>query len=40
MNPSMPPSHDAAFPVVFVVISTFVGALAWLCVILNQLTAH
>jgi hypothetical protein len=40
MNPSTPPASDSAFPVAFVVMSTFIGALVWLCVILNSLTAY
>jgi hypothetical protein len=38
MNHSSPPADDSAFPVVFVVMSTFIGVLVWLCVMLNSLS--
>ena len=37
MNPSNPSASDSAFPVVFVVLSTFIGALVWLCVMLTSI---
>ena len=40
MNPSNVPASDSAFPVLFVVMSTFIGALVWLCVILNQMPQY
>lgn len=40
MNPSNPSASDSAFPVVFVVLSTFIGALVWLCVVLGNLMPY
>ena len=40
MNSSNPPASDSAFPVVFVMLSTFIGALVWLCVMLANLTQY
>lgn len=37
MNHSNAPANDSGFPVVFVLLSTFVGVLIWLCVLLNSL---
>ena len=34
MNHDIPPTSDSAFPAIFVVASTFIGALVWLCVML------
>jgi len=35
MNSSHTPADDSAFPAVFVVMSTFIGALVWFCVLVN-----
>jgi hypothetical protein len=40
MNPSNLPANDSAFPAVFVVLSTFIGALVWLCTMLSSLQPH
>ena len=40
MNPSKPEIGDSAFPAVFVVLSTFIGVLVWLCVMLAGMPAH
>ena len=40
MNPSNPPAGDSAFPAIFVVLSTFIGVLIWLCALLGSLTPH
>jgi hypothetical protein len=37
MDHSNPPSNESAFPAMFVVLSTFIGALIWLCVLLASL---
>ncbi len=37
MNQSNSPADDGAFPAVFIVLSTFLGALVWLCVMLGSL---
>ena len=37
MNSTNAPANDSAFPAGFVVLSTFIGALIWLCVMLGQL---
>ena len=37
MNHSNAPADDSGFPALFVVLSTFVGVLIWLCVMLNSL---
>jgi hypothetical protein len=37
MNSTNPQADDSAFPAVFVVVSTFIGALVWLCVMLAGL---
>lgn len=39
MNQSNATANDDAFPALFVVLSTFLGGLIWLCVMLNSL-AH
>lgn len=39
MNPTNSPAGDSAFPAVFVVLSTFIGALLWLCIMLGSLTS-
>ncbi len=36
MNQSNVSTDDSAFPAMFVVLSTFIGALIWLCVMLGQ----
>ncbi len=36
MNHSNTSTGDSAFPAMFVVMSTFIGALIWLCVMLGQ----
>lgn len=40
MNSSKVPTEDSAFPAVFIVLSTFIGVLIWLCVMLTQLGQH
>jgi hypothetical protein len=40
MNSSNPQAGDSAFPAAFVVVSTFIGALVWLCVMLAGLPAY
>jgi hypothetical protein len=40
MNPSNLPANDSAFPAVFVVLSTFIGALVWLCTMLGSLPQY
>jgi hypothetical protein len=40
MNHSDAPASDSGFPVLFVVLSTCVGGLIWLCVMLNSLTQY
>ena len=40
MNPSNPAANDSAFPAVFVVLSTFIGVLVWLCVMLASLPRY
>ena len=40
MNPSNPSVSDSAFPVVFVMLSTFIGALVWLCVMLGSVSPY
>jgi hypothetical protein len=40
MNQSSPPASDSAFPAVFVVLTTFIGALAWLCAMLGSLNQY
>jgi hypothetical protein len=37
MDHSNPPSNESAFPAMFVVLSTFIGVLIWLCVMLASL---
>lgn len=37
MNHSYSSDDDSAFPAVFVVVSTFIGALVWLCVMLASM---
>ena len=37
MNHSNDTASDSGFPALFVVLSTFVGVLVWLCVMLNSL---
>jgi hypothetical protein len=37
MNPSNIPADDSAFPAVFVMMSTFIGALTWFCILLNNM---
>jgi hypothetical protein len=37
MNSSNSPANDSAFPAGFVILSTFIGALVWLCVMLASL---
>jgi hypothetical protein len=37
MDHSTPPANESAFPAMFVVLSTFIGALIWLCVLLANL---
>jgi hypothetical protein len=39
MNHSTDTADDSGFPALFVVLSTFVGVLLWLCVMLNSM-AH
>jgi len=36
MDSSNNPANDSAFPAVFVVASTFIGALVWLCMMLGS----
>jgi hypothetical protein len=40
MNSSNAPASDSAFPAMFVVLSTFIGALVWLCVMLSRLPQY
>lgn len=40
MNSSTPPAGDSAFPAVFVVLSTFIGVLVWLCTMLASLPQY
>jgi hypothetical protein len=40
MNSSNTPADDGAFPAVFVVLSTFIGALVWLCAMLSSLPQY
>ena len=40
MDYSKPNASDSAFPVVFVVLSTFIGALVWLFAMLGSLTQY
>jgi hypothetical protein len=40
MNQSNAPADDGEFPALFVVLSTFLGGLIWLCVMLNSLTPN
>lgn len=35
-----PSTDDSAFPAMLVVMSTFIGALVWLCAILNQMQQY
>jgi hypothetical protein len=37
MNHSPDTASDSGFPALFVVLSTFVGVLLWLCVMLNSM---
>jgi len=37
MNYSNAPVEDSAFPAFFVIVSTFIGALVWFCVLVNSL---
>jgi hypothetical protein len=37
MNHSNAPVEDSAFPAFFVIISTFIGALIWMVVLVNSL---
>lgn len=39
MNHDIPPATDSAFPATFIVLTTFIGALAWICVMLASV-AH
>lgn len=36
MNQNPISTEDSAFPAMFVVLSSFIGALVWLCVMLGQ----
>jgi hypothetical protein len=40
MNSSNPQTDDSTFPAAFVVVSTFIGALVWLCVMLAGLPQY
>ena len=40
MDHSNAPANDGAFPALFVVLSTFLGGVIWLCVMLNSVTPH
>jgi hypothetical protein len=40
MNHSNTPVEDGSFPLLFVLLSTFVGVLIWLYVMLNSLPPH
>ena len=40
MNPSNPYAGDSAFPALFVVLSTFIGALLWLWLMLQSLPPY
>jgi hypothetical protein len=40
MNVSNSQADDSAFPAVFVVLSTFIGVLVWLCVMLGSLPQY
>jgi hypothetical protein len=40
MDHSNPPSNESAFPALFVVASTFIGVLIWLCVMLASLPRY
>jgi hypothetical protein len=40
MDHTNPPADDSAFPAIFVVASTFIGALVWLCVMLAGLPQY
>jgi hypothetical protein len=37
MNHSNAPADDSAFPALFVILSTFIGALVWLIVMVKSL---
>ena len=38
MNTTKSPASDSVFPAFFFVLSTFIGALVWLCIMLGSLT--
>ena len=40
MNSTNASANDSSFPGVFVVVSAFIGALTWLCVMLSRLQVH
>jgi hypothetical protein len=40
MDHSKPNASDSAFPVVFVVLSTFIGIVVWLFAMLNSLSQY
>jgi uncharacterized Tic20 family protein len=40
MDHSNPPSNESVFPAMFVVLSTFIGVLIWLCVMLGSLPQY
>jgi hypothetical protein len=40
MNHSNSPANESAFPAMFVVLSTFIGVLIWLCVLLASLPQY
>jgi hypothetical protein len=40
MDHSNPPANESVFPAVFVVVSTLIGALVWLCAVLASLPQY
>ena len=40
MNHSNPPANDSSFPAMFVLLSTFIGVLIWLRVLLASLPQY
>ena len=40
MNQSNASTDESAFPAMFVVLSTFIGALVWLCTMLRSLPQY
>ncbi len=40
MNTSNAPVDDSAFPAIFVVVSTFISVLIWLCIMLTSLPQY